>query len=180
MNWSCVLQSTISDIEVTHVNVDKRSLFDIPGYRYLCVIIIIIIIIHLVDSCHSGICNKQLNLKEYFCIGNFFSWITHLPSGRGGGWTLMHWIWINKGKIFLNKNLLYSEILWIKPLKKNFRKNYFPNVIKCNKIYILYMGELQFLFRDLKPTPICTEFEWCNLTDIFVFMFCLWIILILF
>ncbi|XP_023349810.1 valine--tRNA ligase isoform X2 [Eurytemora carolleeae] len=33
VNWSCVLQSTISDIEVTHVNVDKRSLFDIPGYR---------------------------------------------------------------------------------------------------------------------------------------------------
>ena len=33
VNWSCVLQSTISDIEVNHVEVDTRTHFDVPGYK---------------------------------------------------------------------------------------------------------------------------------------------------
>jgi len=32
VNWSCELQSTISDIEVSHVQVDAQTYFDIPGY----------------------------------------------------------------------------------------------------------------------------------------------------
>ena len=113
MNWSCVLQSTISDIEVTHVNVDKRTLFDIPGYRYLCVIVIVFI--YLVDSCHSGICNKHLNLNEYFYMEKYFM---NNPSPRAeGGCILM--LWINKGKIgFLNwtQDFLFFLILLTKKL----------------------------------------------------------------
>ncbi|XP_067003254.2 valine--tRNA ligase [Anabrus simplex] len=33
VNWSCILQSAISDIEVTHKEVKSRTMFDIPGYE---------------------------------------------------------------------------------------------------------------------------------------------------
>ncbi|XP_078325870.1 valine--tRNA ligase-like isoform X2 [Crassostrea virginica] len=33
VNWSCQLQSVISDIEVDNISVSKRTLLDIPGYK---------------------------------------------------------------------------------------------------------------------------------------------------
>ena len=35
VNWCCELQSTISDIEVAHVEAKTRTFFEIPGYRYV-------------------------------------------------------------------------------------------------------------------------------------------------
>ena len=31
-NWSCALKSTISDIEVDHVTLEKKTKLNVPGY----------------------------------------------------------------------------------------------------------------------------------------------------
>jgi hypothetical protein len=49
VNWCCELQSTISDMEVSHVAVNKRTHFQLPGFRYIT-----FLYVFLLQCCGSG------------------------------------------------------------------------------------------------------------------------------